>query len=613
MSSVEGCLSLLMSSTRWIGLVSVVALAAMLTDVFQMTDGMLSVSRAAGYSRARTQLAFGGMAVDELRVSLLSRNPPVSEVSLSPELSSDVFKQQRLTEGLYPVRVTERARVRIVGLPNNGLTVESDGSIVDLEPRAKISTNGAGHWNSIVFHLAALLVAGVGVAWVLMGWTRAACPPQLASWLLGGTFVVASSIVVGSIFQNAGPLRWSLVSAVCLGCLSVFIQIRAGEWPRLHWPGPSTWLALLLAATVAAVTLAIPIAQWDGRSVWFFRAHEIAAYGFLSLRDATNPEWVWTHHDYPPLLPGLAAFFGSNARGYSERAASVAIPVLVTGCLFQISRLMRRAASEEAACWAMLLLFGANWRWWIGGYGDSHVAMLLTIEVLALSVPEGWTLGWLAAGSAALVKPEGLILSILVALLVLVRASRAERRRAVPWLLSFAPALAWSGWAWAHSLGTGFQVPSPDSIAHFPSRFAVLVSEMGWAMVNCPLFPISAAGLIARALFSGRPSRLAVTFFIAALLATAFACAGILLNSIVDIRAEIRTALDRLLLHAAAFECAAVFTWTSIPDPQMGRAMTERRLVEPSQPAPSRAEPNAVQAKEVVRAARRVSPDSAFG
>jgi hypothetical protein len=307
----------------------------------------------------------------------------------------------------------------------------------------------------------------------------------------------------------------------------------------------------------------LPIAQWDGRSIWFFRAHEISAHGFLSLADGANPVSIWTQHDYPPLLAALAAFFGGEASHYSERAAAVAIPVLATASMVQLARILNRASGPQAACWALLLLFGASWRWWMGGYADSHLAMLLTLEVLALSTPQGLPLGWLAAWSAALLKREGFVLAVLLAAVVLARANPIERKRSIVWALGFVPAIGWA--LWAHKLGTSVQIPTASSVAHLGDRIATLWSERSWILHACPLLWVSAAGIGLRAVLNGRPSRLAAGCLLAALVAFGFGLSAVLLSSHSDIRWLIHTAQDRLLLHAAALECASIFTWTSEP------------------------------------------------
>src|SRR5690606_37357055 len=201
--------------------------------------------------------------------------------------------------------------------------------------------------------------------------------PRRSGWpaLLGSAL---AALGLGLLLRDAlGPRlpfarAHALPVAVLLGALGRGLFASAATWLRLAWPrwgvaalglaglaraawrarasarGLLRWLrapehalfAALLGGLVARALL-LPIAGWDGRSIWLFQAQRLFLHGFVPVDELRAPETLWSHPDYPLLLPGWMASFSALAPAFDERAAALAIAILLGACLALLFALAR--------------------------------------------------------------------------------------------------------------------------------------------------------------------------------------------------------------------------------------------------------------------------------
>ena len=235
------------------------------------------------------------------------------------------------------------------------------------------------------------------------------------------------SLVFGSLFIQ------TVVSWIGLVALGVLLFAGAGihfarEVPQSRWPSEKSssarWLAAELPgyacvlAGLVAVSLAIsamPLVDWDARSVWFFHGKAIFFDGGLHPSDFwRNPEYGWSHKGYPPLIPLLAARAADFTLGaWNEFAPKLGlVPLAFAGFL---GLLVTTRSSLERA----LLVFGViavlGSQLW-NGYADGWLALegCTGIYALARWVESGdrdyLLFGCAALAIALLLKDEGQLL-----------------------------------------------------------------------------------------------------------------------------------------------------------------------------------------------------------
>src|SRR5690606_6935028 len=112
---------------------------------------------------------------------------------------------------------------------------------------------------------------------------------------------------------------------------------RLAGWLRV--PEHALFAALLLVLLARAVLL--PISGWDGRSIWLFQAHRLFAHGLVPVDELRAASTLWSHPDYPLLLPAWLASFSALAPGFDEQGAALAIAVLIGACLALVWQLAR--------------------------------------------------------------------------------------------------------------------------------------------------------------------------------------------------------------------------------------------------------------------------------
>lgn len=562
------------------------ALAAALVAFMAVTAPVWSdataLLRAGDYAATRIRVAFQGLPVDALAEAIDARLPPDEPVALAPALRANDAVLQRLTEALYPRRVDEDAANVLDAVP-----------AIPMDPR-----------------LGAPLARMDDLVFVLRGGeARAAAPaPRGASWLaiLGSALgALGLGLLLRDLLARRVPLdpAHALPVAVLLGALAQGLLASAATWLQLPLPrvalaalglagfaraawrartagaGLGRWLrvpehalfAVLLGGLLARAVL-LPISGWDGRSIWLFQAHRLFAHGFVPANELRAPETLWSHPDYPLLLPGWLASFSALAPTFDERAAALAIAVLLGACVALLWQLARPLLGRGAAAAYALALWLAIDHATAGGYADGFLVCFLTIQFLAFASRHA-AVGWLAAAAASLVKAEGLVLAGSLAALFALDAWRrgelAPRRALRPFLL-LAPAAVHAVWTRVQGTDSVFKgQDAGTAVATFVPRLAEALDALpglwqgqGPTQVRTLLWAGSAALVVSVGLWAGRrPAPHSVTLaLIAAAGWTGFALAAV--SGLPEApRWFVETALDRLLLHPTALLVLAPFLW----------------------------------------------------
>jgi len=538
------------------------------------------------YAEKRAHSAFGGIDMDGVRARLDGLLGPEEPVALAPSLADEDFFHQRFTEGLYPRPVVARAHWTIVpyergktkpwrvlgalGHLDLVLTGERDGP----EPTVAAPAPAESAWSALGRGALALL-ALVGFGALVGGRMTRDLEPAAR---LGANALTGAAVV--ALAWNA--TTWSQTSVSCtaltIAGLVAFALVCARAVKRRAWSarggseGPTERVVLgAVALLLSAWLLATPLALWDGRSIWLYHARRLWEHGAFLARDATDAASAFSHPDYPLFFPAQLAFFAGPGATFHERSASLAIAVLSLASIALAHGLGRDRLGRWSALLLPLALIVATGRSLAGGYADGFLTLLLWIEFLALSSGHV-ALAALAAACAATTKLEGgPLAALVVAILLATRGADPGRgaRRAWPLLFAFLPALAHLLWTRSLGLDSLLKGGSTSSAAAaFGGRALAALRELpglvqrpGYTGVRSILLPGLVAWLVVPFLLlraRDRAARCAGAAWGVALGAATFGvCAIALLPE--DVAWFVDTALDRLLVHAAAFALLALF------------------------------------------------------
>ena len=170
-----------------------------------------------------------------------------------------------------------------------------------------------------------------------------------------------------------------------------------------------------------------PIADWDARSIWFFHAKRIFIDNNLYAQlDNYAP---WSHNDYPPLLPSLAASIAKSFGFWNEYLPRISILL----ALFPILLISKWLFNNQLAfnLWVLGLLIICKISL-INGYMDSLLAIYIASGCLLITKiysntknkSEHYLPLILVLASLPFIKNEGLLATLIFILLLMPRFNK---------------------------------------------------------------------------------------------------------------------------------------------------------------------------------------------
>jgi hypothetical protein len=170
-----------------------------------------------------------------------------------------------------------------------------------------------------------------------------------------------------------------------------------------------------------------PVTDWDARSIWFFHAKRIFIDNHLYAQlDNYAP---WSHNDYPPLLPSLAASIAKSLGFWNEYLPRISILL----ALFPILLISKWLFSNQLAfnLWVLGLLLICKTSL-INGYMDSLLAIYIASGCLLITKIYSNTKNKsqyyfpliLVLASLPLIKNEGLLATLIFILLLIPRFNK---------------------------------------------------------------------------------------------------------------------------------------------------------------------------------------------
>jgi hypothetical protein len=519
---------------------------------------------------------FRNLPIEKVAEGLNRRLPVETPIQLGPALQRNDQWSQRIKEGLYPRRVQPNGPA-ILDLGTDGEEVARgpQGTFVlrgQLPQRPVAPKSGSVDFSLSWGRVALRLFAAFGWGALLaIGLARLRRPKELHLPLLAGAGLAAPVLVgvlgtIATLVQKPLPFTILAVAGTLLGaavlvpCIRRLADVghrrRALAWMRQL----ETWGMLLLGGVLVRHMSLWPIIGWDGRSIWLFRAKQIAHNGFVTTADAINP--LNFAMDYPLLLPTWLAHFGAVGpmREREVGVGGVLLHLGLVACLWAVSRQrLGRFVGAAFTAAVFVVTTGTIER----GYADGLVTLFLLNMMFCLDSDDQEPYGWLAALGACLTKREGLVFAVMASGLFLLAHPRFRARRLWRRLLptlALLPALAYLLWTKAVGIREGY------SGAKIPVTFQMACDRLGtiWfgvAAIARESKPI-ATGFAALASYLaleavGRRSwltRVMVGTAVGIVLFSYF----VMLTTPYDLSWQVSTAMERLLSHAVLVLLGAV-------------------------------------------------------
>ena len=324
--------------------------------------------------------------------------------------------------------------------------------------------------------------------------------------------------VLIALHTNPGPKKLLAGQALLLSAALIGQKWKrpslADRPVREAWPLPAR-LGLFAAAAGVGVFLVAAVAEpmWttDYLAIWGFKGKTIFFSSAVPSRLFHDPQTVWSHPEYPLLLPLLFASLSASVGGWNDRALALLYPVCqaVTALLAYgfLARRLSRASGRVAA--VLIALFFPLYVPVSVGMADIPLALGLVLASTAFldalirdTGPVRLRLG-LAALFAGALKQEGSFLLLLMALSLLFFRTRRKSESGIFAALCLGlPVLAnWGALRLLRgplaSRDFDLTLLSPERIGELLSRTVEVAGRI--LLVEVPaalLFILAAAGLL---------------------------------------------------------------------------------------------------------------------
>ncbi|MBJ6751463.1 hypothetical protein JFN91_14690 [Geomonas sp. Red421] len=245
---------------------------------------------------------------------------------------------------------------------------------------------------------------------------------------------VASCLLFGVLVNHVLALLLPGIGAsLCAGAaLSVvgILALTAAKRALVARLFPAAWLVPFLVLYGACLYLVAgePVSGWDARSIWFLHGKMLFYHGSVDAGGQWRlPSLVFSHTDYPLLVPILAAQIATVAGYWNEYLPKLSLVALLWPALLLLLSILGAKWRHALFLCVPLLFLGT---WLTNGYMDGYLALYAGLGCFYLGrwLDRGRRLdlvtGLLSAGIVLDLKNEGmlyvLILSALLCLFLLV-------------------------------------------------------------------------------------------------------------------------------------------------------------------------------------------------
>lgn len=251
---------------------------------------------------------------------------------------------------------------------------------------------------------------------------------------------------------------------------------------------PNKWVgAIFICLLYLSPILYKPLADWDARSIWFFHAKMIYTAGsFGPSAGWQHPSVIFSHTDYPNLVPGIAAQFAHILGYWNEYIPKISLVFILIPAVMWLFTFADKSFSFAT----LILLFPFGMSLWIwNGYMDGYLSLYLSVAMLLLNryFQHSRSID-LVSGTVCLVlllylKNEGVlaviagILSFMIAVVLMKIKDRAgiiyqkfSWKNLATATLVLLPFVLWGIYKLNYGLSNDLQIGAPQSMARILER-----------------------------------------------------------------------------------------------------------------------------------------------
>ena len=297
---------------------------------------------------------------------------------------------------------------------------------------------------------------------------------QISLALLCG-LIINYAIVLCFLSLRTSFIIGSIFSAIGLLCFIVFV-VRRRLIKEVNFSFVLKVAALvLLCLSFLNVILSEPLFSWDARSIWFLHAKMIFSAGTLGAGAGwQHSSIVWSHPDYPKLIPLIAAQTSYIIGFWNEYLPKLSLFFMLVPPLVWVFTFSRRSFSFMFLLVVLPAVFYV--RVW-DGYMDGYHALYFSIAMLLLGryLQKNRTIDLISSFTCAIallyIKNEGTLAALISIFLILLLPIFQKRKFAksdflLPWkyylalFLGVVPLVLWifykGQWHLSNDLAFGF-------------------------------------------------------------------------------------------------------------------------------------------------------------
>ncbi len=289
------------------------------------------------------------------------------------------------------------------------------------------------------------LLWGVGAP-AFLGWLLSAPLEEEEGWCrtLAVSWGVGAGALALTLFwlSLAGAAPRPAAVAAALAVLGLALRLKRLRLPPRPEPltpvsGALCGLVALALARVWLEAAALPLAEWDSRATWGFKAQALFHGTLRGSAFFHDPSKAFTQPDYPLLVPFLESWVCRGLGRWDDAHLLPLFAAFFTALVLLFYAEVRRHAGRDAALgWTFLFAaLGRLQMWAAAGYADAAFAFFLAGTAFA-------AVRWLEGGGArplacavvfgaamVFTKQEGLVMAALLALLLAAWARRHPEGR----------------------------------------------------------------------------------------------------------------------------------------------------------------------------------------
>jgi hypothetical protein len=307
---------------------------------------------------------------------------------------------------------------------------------------------------SLVIVLVALVLPGfVPALWL----TRYPLPALVLAPMVTGLACALGGVL--ALLTRTPLLPWVVVTLAAVNVVvaaRLWVRLKADPDPPVADSGGLAFRSVVPLALVVAPLLTVRQAPhaWDARSIWWFHAKWFWAGGESVARALSNPAFVFSHPEYPPLAPAtIGALWHLRSPGDFEFAQLVSAVLTVAPVLFlamaiggRFTVTTGRRVGAVVSAIALLGVYGETMTFGTNGYVDLQWAAAFCAAAVLLLLwpaePRFAALGAAPLAYAAMTKSEGTLSAILLLVIVALRLRGQWRLLALP-AMAAASGLTW--------------------------------------------------------------------------------------------------------------------------------------------------------------------------